>query len=143
MGELREALAGYAHDAWAGWMNYLFSKSDRNADGSYVIPKELVERWERQVSTGYADLPENEQNSDREEADKMMKILKKHRGKLVAATMSAEHRGWKRGVEAACSVCLNHARELEDESWGLKEREDEALDLSGRISALRYEGGEK
>lgn len=74
--ELREALAAYAHDeAWSGWMEYLFSKSAQNPDGSVTIPGGLVARWKRQMTTAYADLPENEKDSDRKEADRMIAIV--------------------------------------------------------------------
>ena len=71
----REKLAEYAHAAWAGWMKYLFEKSSCHEDGSVTIPPDLVERWQRQASTLYADLPANEQASDLEEADKMLTIM--------------------------------------------------------------------
>ena len=48
--QLRESLAAYAHDAWAGWMIYLFAQSDLNPDGTVTIPAWAVERWARQVS---------------------------------------------------------------------------------------------
>jgi len=72
---LREPLAEYAHGAWSGWMRYLFGKSTRNADGTVTIPAWAVERWTRQVETRYADLPENEKDSDRTEADSMIGIM--------------------------------------------------------------------
>jgi hypothetical protein len=71
---LLEALSDYAHGAWSGWMSYMFSKSVRNEDGSVTIPASLVERWTRQMSTPYWMLPENEKDSDRMEAKKMMEI---------------------------------------------------------------------
>ena len=71
---IREKLAEYAHEAWAGWMQYLFSKSKYNADGTLTIPKWAVQRWERQMATRYKDLPEEEKKSDRDEADKMLDI---------------------------------------------------------------------
>lgn len=74
MVNLIDALADYAHEAWAGWMKYLFSKSIRNEDGSVTIPRELVSRWERQINTSYWDLPENEQESDKAEARKMLEL---------------------------------------------------------------------
>lgn len=73
---LRESLAAYAHDAWSGWMQYLFSKSTRNDDGTMTIPAWAVERWTRQMTTAYTDLPEDEKKSDRAEADQMLAILK-------------------------------------------------------------------
>ena len=73
--ELREKLAEYAHTAWSNWMTYLFSKCvNRFEDGSIVIPASLRDRWQRQMTTPYADLPESEKTSDRAEADKMLAI---------------------------------------------------------------------
>lgn len=73
---VREALAEYAHDAWSGWMIYLFQKSVTNIEnGTVTIPKWAVDRWFRQTQTAYADLPEEEKESDRAEADKMLAIV--------------------------------------------------------------------
>lgn len=71
----REALADYAHEAWSGWMKYMFSKAEPNDDGTWTMPAWAVERWQRQMSTPYADLPEEEKASDRAEADKMLAIV--------------------------------------------------------------------
>lgn len=73
--ELREELSAYSHSSWAGWMKYLFSKAERNPDDSVTIPSDSVERWYRQMETEYANLPEDEKKSDREEADKMLAIM--------------------------------------------------------------------
>ena len=73
--ELREALAAYAHEAWSGWINYEFGKGVRNPDGSITLPASLVERWDRQRATAYADLPEGEKASDRKEADQMLALF--------------------------------------------------------------------
>lgn len=72
---LRDALATYAHRAWSGWMQYMFSKSPTNPDGSVTIPSELVERWLRQANTPYANLPEAEKKSDLGEADAILHIV--------------------------------------------------------------------
>jgi hypothetical protein len=73
--EIREALAAYAHEAWAGWMRYQFEKGAPTGDGGMVVPAWAVERWTRQVGTPYAELPEAEKASDRAEADKILAIL--------------------------------------------------------------------
>lgn len=73
--DTREKLAEYAHTAWSGWMRYLFEKSTRNADGTVTLPAWAVERWERQLTTPYADLSEAEKDSDRAEADAMIAIV--------------------------------------------------------------------
>ena len=72
---MREELAEYAHDAWAGWMKYLFEKSILNADGTVTIPNWAVIRWRRQMNTQYKALPEGDKELDRQEADKMLAIL--------------------------------------------------------------------
>ncbi len=75
MSDKREALADYAHEAWAGWMRYQFGKAPLNNDGSWTMPAAFVERWQRQMNTPYAELPEHEKRSDRDEADKMLAIV--------------------------------------------------------------------
>lgn len=73
---LREALAEFAHDEqWSGWVNYQFEKGDFRSDGTWVMPAWAVERWTRQMKTRYSDLPEEEKESDRKEADKMLAIV--------------------------------------------------------------------
>ena len=74
--ELVELLAEYEHKRWTKWQSYLFSKSLKNDDGSVTIPKELVDRWNRQILTDYNDLTESEKESDRNGAKEIIKILK-------------------------------------------------------------------
>lgn len=70
-----EDLAAYAHEAWAGWMRYMFRFCTDNEDGTVTMDAEKVARWKRQMSTEYADLPESEKASDRNEARKILDIL--------------------------------------------------------------------
>lgn len=67
----RERLAEYAHDAWSGWMRYLFSKGTFNDDGTWTMPEWAVERWTRQMDTDYHDLPEGEKETDKKEANRI------------------------------------------------------------------------
>lgn len=71
-----EVLANQQHDIWSHWMKYLFSVGTHNADGSYTISKENVDRWIKQCRTPYSELSESEKESDREQALKIMKVLK-------------------------------------------------------------------
>jgi hypothetical protein len=82
---LRERLAAYAHAAWSGWMDYMLGKcrtveendaSIETDPDDLTIPGSLVRRWNRQRSTAYADLPEDERDSDRKEADAMLALLR-------------------------------------------------------------------
>lgn len=71
---LREELAAYMHKAWSGWMKYMFSKTffvERFA----AIPNDLEERWTRQMQIEYKNLPESEKEANRQEADKLIKII--------------------------------------------------------------------
>ena len=70
-----ERLAEYAHVAWSGWLQYMFKQGRLSGTGELVIPKELALRWNRQMSTPYDALPDDEKNSDRQEARKMIAIF--------------------------------------------------------------------
>ena len=70
-----EALAEYAHKAWAGWMENMFKKGELHNGGELVIPSDLTIRWNRQMETPYIGLPEEEKESDRKEARQMLKII--------------------------------------------------------------------
>lgn len=56
-------------------MSHLFSKGAFNADGSWTMPSEYVQRWQRQMNTPYAALPEPEKASDRLEADRVLALI--------------------------------------------------------------------
>ncbi len=80
--DVRERLAAYAHEAWSGWMRYMFGKGQTrqiSIDGGtqtfWLMPAEFFHRWQRQMKTPYAELPESEKASDRDEADKMLAIV--------------------------------------------------------------------
>ncbi|GAA2552397.1 hypothetical protein GCM10010435_23370 [Winogradskya consettensis] len=70
-----EILAAMEHERWSHWQRYLHSRCARTADGSLVIPAELVARWERQIATPYADLTEPEKDSDREQVMRYLPII--------------------------------------------------------------------
>ncbi len=76
METFREQLSSLQHEIWAHWMKYLFSISQLNEDGSYTIPADKVERWLKQTTLPYEKLSEAEKKSDREQADKILHILK-------------------------------------------------------------------
>lgn len=104
---LREALAKYAHDAWAGWMRYLFSRSIGNQDGTTLIPKSLTERWTRQLSTPYQNLPENEKESDRKEADLMWGIVNSNQKPQPLSPSVPTLEELRAEHERYCEACRN------------------------------------
>lgn len=78
MNDLREFIekgAALEHSKWSGWQEHLHSLCVKNPDGSLTIPKERVERWERQIKTLYADLPEKEKELDRIEVRKYIPLI--------------------------------------------------------------------
>lgn len=82
--ETREELARYAHEAWSGWMKYMFGKAIpykpggiQAEEGALIIPKWAVDRWTYQMNTNYNDLPEKMKESDLSEADQMLSIFSK------------------------------------------------------------------
>lgn len=81
---LRENAADLAHQQWAGWMRYLFSKCHELPDGSLVIPPGCVARWARQMATEYCDLPDGEKESDRLEADRILALFQTTAGEKQA-----------------------------------------------------------
>ncbi|KKM85234.1 hypothetical protein LCGC14_1291140 [marine sediment metagenome] len=66
--DLRERMARYAHDAWTGWMIWMFAKLEGPDAEKWMA------RWRRQITTGYEDLPDEEKISDQLEADKILEI---------------------------------------------------------------------
>ncbi len=62
-----DRLAAVEHERWAHWQQYVHDQCQPTDDGSLVIPAELVERWSRQIETPYAELSEDERESDREQ----------------------------------------------------------------------------
>ena len=72
--QLFEKLAAIEHERWADWQKYMHSKCHRNG-GALVIPTVLVEQWERQISTPYAELSEEEKESDRDQVRRYWDLI--------------------------------------------------------------------
>lgn len=75
MSDLRERLADLEHERWSSWMRWMFTTGTFNADGTWTMPAALVERWQRQMNTPYAELSEREKDSDRKEVDKTLAVM--------------------------------------------------------------------
>jgi hypothetical protein len=69
--------ADLEHDRWAHWQKYMHSKFDQESrNGEWIcLPVSLFDRWERQITTKYADLSEQEKESDRKEVRKYLPLL--------------------------------------------------------------------
>jgi hypothetical protein len=84
---LMEHLASVEHERWSHWQRYMHGKAVKQSDGSLLIPPELVQQWERQLSTPYGELSEEEKDSDREQVRKYLPVivdaLSKRKGPFV------------------------------------------------------------
>ena len=72
---LVERLAAVEHERWSHWQRYLHGKCVRQPDGSLLIPAELVARWEKQIHSKYAELSDQERESDREQVRKYIPLI--------------------------------------------------------------------
>lgn len=82
---VRERLADVQHEIWAHWMRYMFTCGQFGPDGTWHMPAFKAERWQRQMDTPYSALTEQERESDREQADK---VILKIRHLLEGATLA-------------------------------------------------------
>jgi hypothetical protein len=75
LGGLIEQLAAVEHERWSHWQRYVHSKCVRQPDGSLLLPANLVARWEKQIDTKYAELDDQERESDREQVRKYLPLI--------------------------------------------------------------------
>lgn len=69
--DLIEKLAELSHNQWAGWTDWMFEKWDQ----THASGETFQQRWMRQVNSRYADLSEQEKESDRIEARKVLALI--------------------------------------------------------------------
>ena len=80
---LRERLAALQHAIWSHWMRYMFAQGtyreielDGKAQRVWIMPEPQRVRWERQMAMPYGALPAAERESDRDQADKVLSLLR-------------------------------------------------------------------
>lgn len=73
MTDLREQIAALSHEQWAGWTEWMLHR----------LTPENIARWRRQINTPYSELSEEEKDSDRIEADKILALIPKPTVKIV------------------------------------------------------------
>ena len=89
--ELFEKLSDIEHQRWSDWQKHLHNKcfkhtkscynhvtrqDDEIETGGLVIPRHLVQQWERQINTLYPELSEKEKDSDREQVLRYWDLIK-------------------------------------------------------------------
>ena len=67
MKDLREKLAEAEHFQWTSWLKYMLNN----------LTNENIAKWKKQIDTSYNKLTEEEKQSDRKWADKVLEIIKK------------------------------------------------------------------
>jgi hypothetical protein len=75
LNSLKEQLAAIEHERWSHWQQYVHSQGLRQADGSLLLPADLVARWDRQIDTEYSELCDKEKESDREQVLKYLPLI--------------------------------------------------------------------
>lgn len=73
--KLLEELAAVEHDRWSHWQRYMHDKGQATEDGGLLIPAELVGRWSVQMNTPYAELSEQEKESDRDQVRRYLPTI--------------------------------------------------------------------
>ena len=69
---LVERLAALCHEQWSGWTQWMLNKLESWGRESWI------RRWRRQTDTPYERLTEQEKESDRIEARKILDMFEKH-----------------------------------------------------------------
>lgn len=136
--ELRELFADLAHKQWSGWMEYLFSKCDTN----FTLPEWAVERWQRQMKTEYANLSEEEKNSDRDEADKMIIIAEQYANSKTSelqSEMKMKVDYYENKIEAMINGNAEHQNFLQSEISRLNGEKEKLQFSEGMNSKCLYD----
>lgn len=68
-------LAAIEHERWAHWQRYVHDQCQRQEDGSLIVPADIAAHWEIQIETPYAELSEQEQESDREQVRRYLPAI--------------------------------------------------------------------
>lgn len=72
---LIETLAAIEHERWAHWQKHMHAKGVRRPDGALVLPAEMVAQWESQIARVYAELTDEEKESDREQVRRYLPMI--------------------------------------------------------------------
>ena len=70
--DVLDQLADIEHERWAHWQRFVHDNCQEQEDGSFVIPADMVHRWERQIKTPYSQLTEAERESDIEQVKRYL-----------------------------------------------------------------------
>ena len=86
MEDLRQQLAAIEHQRWSDWQRYMHDKMRLipASGGDMRLWKLDYDRWEKQITTPYAELSEGEKVSDMEQVDRYWPLIQLAIDKAVA-----------------------------------------------------------
>jgi hypothetical protein len=71
-----EALADEVHQIWCNWMMYQFEQGwEADYHGAWTMNEHSYRRWQRLMKTPYAQLSEDEKQSDRKVAKRYLQVM--------------------------------------------------------------------
>jgi hypothetical protein len=73
--EARERLAAAIHELWVHWMTHFQKQVCWQEGVGWIVPEELIVRWQRQMRTAFAELPAAERDTDRKLVAKLLAAL--------------------------------------------------------------------
>ncbi len=95
--ELREQLAAIEHERWADWQKYCHRVlRDNNPSPEQG---DILERWDRQIETPYAELSEAEKQSDREQVDRYWHLIQAHTNAEIAKVLDRAKQRFHEPIE--------------------------------------------
>lgn len=97
---LREALAELEHSQWAHWTKYMLECLHPITIRTPET-QEVVDRWRRQITTPYGELSEQEKDSDREWAYKVLDLVLPYVTYQVMLEKQATHKVYEDLVKSA------------------------------------------
>ena len=71
--ELRDKLAAIEHERWADWQAWCHNVIRENSPSPETL--KVLERWDKQIATPYAELTEREKASDMEQVDRYWPLI--------------------------------------------------------------------
>lgn len=133
-----EHFANLEHKRWSKWQKYFFSKCQTKPqsevggmDDRYVylaLPKDLYDRWNRQIETPYSELSEQEKQSDKNEVMPYVNwhkqslrqfidgLVEWEEGRMVVLREKEDHLPnayqWLKGKNEAREETISHLKEI-------------------------------
>lgn len=75
--ELREQLAAIEHERWSDWQKWCHQVLRENMGANADLEK-VLERWDKQIATPYAELSDQEKTSDMEQVDRYWNLIEEY-----------------------------------------------------------------